>query len=101
MARSWLPCTEEAFMGRILLVDDEPAVLFTLREVLTVRGHDVVTAASGAEALGRMDGVDAALTDLSMPGMTGLELLRAVRERDPGLPVILLTAHGSEKVAVN
>src|SRR5262245_41966090 len=88
-------------MGKILLVDDEPAVLFTLREVLTVRGHGVVTATSGAEALERLDGVDSILTDLQMPGIDGMDLLKQIRDRDPTLPVILLTAHGSEKVAVN
>ena len=87
-------------MGRVLLCDDEPAVLFTLKEVLVERGHEAVTAASGREALGRLDGVDAAITDLAMPGMDGLALLAAIRERDPSLPVVLLTAHGSEKVAV-
>jgi two-component system response regulator AtoC len=88
-------------MGKILLVDDEPAVLFTLREVLSVRGHAVVTATSGAEALERLEGVDSILTDLQMPGIDGLDLLRQIRDRDPTLPVVLLTAHGSEKVAVN
>jgi two-component system response regulator AtoC len=87
-------------MGRVLVVDDEPAVLFTLKEVLAERGHDPVTATGGREALGRLDGVDVVITDLSMPGMDGLALLAAVRERDASLPVVLLTAHGSEKVAV-
>jgi|HubBroStandDraft_6_1064221.scaffolds.fasta_scaffold61917_2 two-component system response regulator AtoC len=87
-------------MGRILVVDDEPAVLFTLREVLADRGHDPVTATGGREALGRLDGVEAVITDLAMPGMDGLALLAAIRERDAALPVVLLTAHGSEKVAV-
>ncbi len=87
-------------MARVLVVDDEPAVLFTLREVLAERGHEPVTAQGGREALGRLDGVDAVITDLSMPGMDGLALLAAIRERDAALPVVLLTAHGSEKVAV-
>jgi two-component system response regulator AtoC len=87
-------------MGKVLVVDDEPAVLFTLKEVLLDRGHEAVTAASGREALERLDGVDAVITDLTMPGMDGFALLAAVRERDAALPVVLLTAHGSEKVAV-
>ncbi|MBS2024040.1 MAG: sigma-54-dependent Fis family transcriptional regulator [Deltaproteobacteria bacterium] len=87
-------------MSRVLLVDDEPAVLFTLKEVLEERGHSAVLAASGAEALTKLDGVDAAVTDLSMPGMDGLALLARLRERDESLPVVLLTAHGSEKIAV-
>ena len=87
-------------MGRVLVVDDEPGVLFTLKEVLVDRGHEAITAAGGREALTRLEGVEAVITDLSMPGMDGLELLQALRERDASLPVVLLTAHGSEKVAV-
>ena len=88
-------------MGKVLVVDDEPSVRFTLKEVLLDRGHEVVLASSGAEALDRLEGVEAVITDLSMPGMDGLALLRALRERDAALPVVLLTAHGSEKVAVS
>ncbi|MDX2092495.1 MAG: sigma-54 dependent transcriptional regulator [Kofleriaceae bacterium] len=87
-------------MSCVLLVDDEPGVLFTLREVLTDRGHRVLTARSGEEALPQLDEADAVLTDLSMPGMTGLELMAQIVLRDPALPVVLLTAHGSERVAV-
>ena len=87
-------------MSTILLVDDEPAVLFTLTEVLSDRGHRVITARSGAEALTKLDDVETVLTDLSMPGMDGLELMSQLGSRDPALPVILLTAHGSERVAV-
>ncbi|MDB4963933.1 MAG: two component, sigma54 specific, transcriptional regulator, Fis family protein [Myxococcales bacterium] len=87
-------------MSSVLLVDDEPGVLFTLSEVLTERGHRVVTARSGTEALTKLDDADAVLTDLSMPGMDGLELMAQIVQRDPTLPVILLTAHGSERVAV-
>ncbi len=87
-------------MGKVLLVDDEPSVLYTLREVLEERGHEVVSAGSGKEALEHVEGAETVLTDLSMPGMDGLELLTAIRKHDPTLPVLLLTAHGSERVAV-
>jgi two-component system, NtrC family, response regulator AtoC len=87
-------------MSRILLVDDEPGVLYMLKEVLTDRGHAPVLASSGADALARLDGIELVVTDLNMPEMDGLQLLRALKERDESLPVILLTAHGSEKVAV-
>ncbi|CAN5807282.1 sigma-54 dependent transcriptional regulator [soil metagenome] len=87
-------------MSSVLLVDDEPGVLFTLSEVLTERGHRVITARSGAEALTKLDDADAVLTDLSMPGMDGLELMGQIVQRDATLPVVLLTAHGSERVAV-
>ncbi|HVR61059.1 MAG TPA: sigma-54 dependent transcriptional regulator [Polyangia bacterium] len=91
-------------MGRILLVDDDPSVLFALSEVLASHGHDVVTASSGAEGLARFDGeapFDLLVTDLAMPGMNGLELLEKVRGRDTTLPVIVVTAHGSERTAVD
>jgi len=87
-------------MSTVLLVDDEPGVLFTLEEVMRERGHRVLTARSGAEALPLVDDADTVVTDLAMPGMDGLALLAAISARDPELPVILLTAHGSERVAV-
>ena len=87
-------------MAKLLCVDDEKSVLYTLREILSERGHDVVTALSGKDALALVDDVDAVVTDLAMPGMDGLALLKAIHERDAALPVVLLTAHGSEKVAV-
>jgi two-component system response regulator AtoC len=83
-----------------LLVDDEPGVLFTLSELLIERGHKVMTAKNGVEALTKLDEAETVLTDLSMPRMDGLELMTQIVARDPSLPVILLTAHGSEKVAV-
>ncbi len=87
-------------MAKLLLVDDEPGVLFTLKELLEERGHTAVLARSAEDALTKFDGVEAVVTDLSMPGMDGLQLLRSLHERDESLPVILLTAHGSEKIAV-
>src|SRR5512138_686562 len=88
-------------MARVLVVDDEPAVTFTLESMLQLRGDTAVVAHSGEDGLALLEGIDAVITDFAMPGMDGLELLRTLRERDPSLPVILLTAHGSERVAVN
>lgn len=87
-------------MGSVLLVDDEAGSLYALKKVVRASGQEVVLASSGAEALTRLDGVDAVVTDLSMPGMDGLALLEAIRERDDTLPVIMLTAHGSERIAI-
>jgi DNA-binding NtrC family response regulator len=80
----------------VLLVDDEDGVRYALTEVLRDRGYCVVSASSGAQALTALHGVDVVITDLSMPGMDGLELVSQIAKRVPGLPVILLTAHGSE-----
>jgi len=85
---------------RVLLVDDEPSVLAALKELVQGRGWEPVLARSGTEALGLVERADAVVTDFSMPEMDGMELLRSIRERDESLPVILLTAHGSERLAV-
>jgi two-component system response regulator AtoC len=87
-------------MARVLLVDDEPSVRAALRELVESRGWEPLLARSAAEALDLVDRADAVVTDFSMPGMDGMELLRALHERDESLPVILLTAHGSERLAV-
>jgi DNA-binding NtrC family response regulator len=87
-------------MARLLLVDDDPAMLFALKELAESHRHDAVLARSGAEALALVDGVDAVVTDYAMPAMDGVQLLKSIRDRDESLPVILLTAHGSERIAV-
>ncbi|HEY0194609.1 MAG TPA: response regulator [Kofleriaceae bacterium] len=86
-------------MTTVLLVDDDPGVRFALTEVLHDRGYRVIPVSSGAQALASLQGVDVVLTDYSMPGMNGLELIAAIAQRMPGLPVILLTAHCSELMA--
>ena len=87
-------------MARLLLVDDEPAMLFALKELVRQRQHEAIVARSGAEALAQLEGADAVVTDYAMPQMDGVQLLQAIHERDESLPVILLTAHGSERIAV-
>jgi two-component system, NtrC family, response regulator HydG len=83
---------------RILVVDDDAAIRFTLRGILEDAGFEVIEADGGAQALTRLEGVHLVLTDLRMPGMDGLELLDRLRERS--LRVIMITAHGSERAAV-
>jgi DNA-binding NtrC family response regulator len=91
-------------MARILVVDDEPGIRRALTHVLAHAGHEVVEADSGDAALERLaagDGhVDLVLTDLMMPGRDGLETLAELRRRDPSVPCILMTAHGSVRTAV-
>lgn len=80
--------------GRILVVDDEPQVLRVVSRYLERQGFETKGASDGAMALELVASrnFDAVLSDISMPGLSGLELLRVVRERDPDLPVILMTA---------
>jgi CheY-like chemotaxis protein len=83
---------------RCLVVDDEEAVGDMLADVLRSAGHDVAVARSAAEGLSRVrnEPLDLVFTDLSMPGMTGWELARAVRDAVPGLPVILVSGFAVE-----
>ncbi|MFN9809942.1 MAG: sigma-54-dependent transcriptional regulator [Deltaproteobacteria bacterium] len=85
---------------KVLLVDDEPGVLYMLREVLAERGLDVIAASSAREALAQLEHAHVVVSDLSMPGMDGLALLDEVRARRPELPFVLVTAHGNERIAV-
>ena len=79
--------------GRILLIDDEAALRNNVARALQGAGHTVVAAEDGAEGLRQLDAgaFDAVLTDIRMPKMTGVELLRAIRLRDADLPVVFLT----------
>jgi DNA-binding NtrC family response regulator len=83
-------------------VDDERAVRTALRVNLTKGGYDVRLAETGAEALAMLEAAqpDAVITDVRMPGMNGLALLEAVQARAPGLPVVVMTGHGSVQSAV-
>jgi len=85
----------------LLVVDDSAAQAAFLKAVLSTAGFRVETAADGAIALERMQHSqpDGVLTDLQMPNMNGLELVQAVREEFPGIPIVLMTAVGSEAIA--
>jgi DNA-binding NtrC family response regulator len=83
---------------RILIVDDEGSLLVTLVANLELEGFDVVGAPDASSAL-RLVGeehFDLVLTDIRMPGMSGLELFRAIRSMRPDMPVILMTAFAAE-----
>ncbi|HEV2146715.1 MAG TPA: sigma-54 dependent transcriptional regulator [Longimicrobiaceae bacterium] len=87
---------------KILVIDDETAILDTLRILLKREGFDVQTAVGGREGLERIGEVrpDVLLSDVRMPGVGGLEILLAAREQDPTLPVILMTAQASLQTAI-
>ncbi len=87
-------------MSTVLVIDDEPAMRFMLSEVLSAQGHRVRCFEDGREAIAQLDDASVVLTDLAMPAIDGMAVLRAIRERDADLPVIVLTARGSERAAV-
>ena len=87
----------------VLLVDDEVSVLYTLEAVLKPEGYKIQKAKSAEEALEvfKNDWFDLVITDLTMPGDSGLELLDKVLKIKPETLVILITAYGSETIAVD
>ncbi|HXX65767.1 MAG TPA: sigma-54 dependent transcriptional regulator, partial [Polyangiaceae bacterium] len=89
-------------MSRVLVIDDDAALRFTLEAVLSDAGLIVEACDSGASGLNAFEarGADVVLTDLAMPGMDGMAVLTRMRASDPSVPVLMLTAHGSERVAV-
>src|SRR5213082_434251 len=86
----------------LLVADDDPGLRESLERTLTREGYRVVLASDGRAALERVQagGVDLIVTDLRMPGLTGLELLRAAKAIAPAVDVILLTAFGTVEEAV-
>ncbi len=88
---------------RILIVDDEAAIRISLAEALENDGYSVETAETGEEALAKLHGDPFALavTDLKLPGVSGLDLLKAVRNQGSDTPVIMMTAYGDVDTAVD
>lgn len=83
--------------AHLLLVDDDPGLLKLLGLRLTSEGYSVVTAESGAEGLRVLnrEKVDLVISDLRMDEMDGMQLFAEIQKVQPGMPVIILTAHGS------
>lgn len=86
----------------ILLVDDDAAFRNVMAGELRRLGHEIVTAASGEEAVARVEQwePEVVLLDLRLPGMDGLETLKAIRGRNPSIEVVMLTGHGSIDSAI-
>lgn len=90
--------------ARILLVDDEAPFIDTLSKRLVKRGLTVYTANSGTEALekiGQGDPLDVVILDVKMPGMDGIETLKAIKTLNPLIEVIMLTGHATVGSAID
>ncbi len=89
--------------AKILVVDDEAAIRLSLNKALSLEGYHVVEAASGEEALARLEEMvfDLVLVDLKMPGIDGLEVMREAKRLFPSVVVIMLTAYGTIESAVS
>jgi DNA-binding response OmpR family regulator len=85
---------------RILLVDDDDETRELLRDFFDDRGYAVETAGDGAKALSRLAtfAADLVITDLEMPGMSGLELIRSLHAAKPQCPVLLVTARAEREL---
>jgi len=87
---------------RILVADDEPDIVLVLSDRLLARGHEVTSAGDGEAALTALESkpVDLVFLDVEMPRLSGIEALRQIRQRWPDLPVVILTGHGTIRLAV-
>ena len=89
-------------LTRVLVVDDEPMIVSLLSTILREKGWDVTEARSGTEGIDQLDRgrFDVILTDLIMPGDTGIDLLRAAKEIHPDVEVILMTGYATAETAI-
>jgi len=88
---------------KILVIDDEATIRDSLSEALLAAGYEVATAESGEEALAKLHGEEFALvvSDLKLPGVSGLDVLNALRNQGNQVPVIMMTAYGDVDTAVS
>ncbi len=88
----------ESAQYTILVVDDEESIRNLVANLLSRLGHSCITAADGVDALDRMKGnkIDAVITDIKMPNMDGVALTIEILKRNPGLPIMVMTAFGEE-----
>src|SRR5882757_4763532 len=88
--------------AKILLVEDDAAIVTTLRRVLTDEGYEVAVEQAGDSGLARAraEEFDVIVTDLKLPGLNGLELVRELHATRPRLPILMMTAHGTTETAI-
>ena len=84
-------------LRKVLVVDDDPVVGKSFDRVLSSKGYAVITASNAQEALNKLDTekYDLLFTDIKMPGMSGLDMAEQLRQRQPWLPVVIVTGYGS------
>src|SRR5690349_4563720 len=94
---------EEPAQGAVLIIDDEASIRESLQTLLELEGFTVETATNGEEGLARIaeQPMDLVLLDFALPDRNGLEILRDIRDRDPNLAVIMITAYGTVENAVS
>jgi len=82
-------------VGRILIIDDDEQIRFTIRVSLEIAGHEILEAEDGEEglALYAQDPTDLVITDMLMPGIDGLEVIRRFKETNPEGKVVIMTAN--------
>src|ERR1700761_7035210 len=88
--------------AKILLIDDDPGIRENLQSVLAGEGYEVVSEKRGDDGLARAarEPFNVVITDLKLPGLTGLELVRQLHAAQPRLPIILVTAFGTTQTAI-
>jgi len=86
--------------GKILIVDDNPHMSSLLVEMLEVFDYQALRASDGFDALDRVNQDDIAMviTDMRMPKMSGLELLKAIKDKKPGLPVVVISGYSVDEM---
>jgi two-component system, NtrC family, response regulator HydG len=85
---------------RILIVDDDQRMAGTLKDILNAKGYEADADHSGPEALKRVAQThfDCILTDIKMPGMNGVDLYKVIKQKQPDIPVVLMTAYSTDKL---
>src|SRR5437868_554131 len=88
--------------AKILLIEDDPGIRDTLRRVLSDEGHEIALETRGDDGLARAakESFNLVITDLRLPGLNGLELVRRLHAAQPRLPIILVTAYGTTQTAI-
>jgi two-component system nitrogen regulation response regulator NtrX len=86
----------------ILITDDEKSIRNTLREILEFENYNIMEAENGEKALATIqkERIDLVILDIKMQGMDGIEVLERIKKMEPGLPVIMISGHGTIKIAV-